>query len=315
MDKVLITTPTFAKYGTEAPAILAAAGLEAVRAAQPVKADRDLLGYLDGVTAIITGLEPITAAVIDAAKELKVIAKHGIGVDNIDLEAARRRGIRVVNAPGTNKDAVADLVFGLMFALTRRILAADASVRQGQWPRMFGQAVWGRKIGIVGMGAIGRAVAMRAKGFQMPVYGCDTFWDEQFAAQYGVQRVSLEALLGEADFVTLHVPLMAETHNLIGEAELRRMKPTAYLINAARGGIVDEEALYRALTAGTIAGAGLDAFGAEPPLASPLLTLDNVVLTPHMGGYTEEALGLTSVVAAQSAVDVLAGRQPLSVIV
>ncbi len=315
MSKVLITTPTFAKYSTEAPAILAQAGLDAARAVQPVKSDRDLLGYLEGVTAIITGLEPITAAVIDAAKELKVIAKHGIGVDNIDLEAARRRGIRVVNAPGTNKDAVADLVFGMMFALTRRILVADASVRKGQWPRIFGQSVWGKKIGIVGMGAIGKAVALRAKGFHMPVCGCDTFWDEQFAAQYGVQRVSLETLLGEADFVTLHVPLMEETRNLIGETELRRMKPTAYLINAARGGIVDEVALYRALQARTIAGAGLDAFSAEPPEVSPLLTLDNVVVTPHMGGYTEEALGLTSVVTAQSVVDVLAGRKPMSVIV
>ncbi len=315
MSNVLITTPTFAKYSTEAPAILAQAGLETTRAVQPVKSDRDLLGYLDGVTAIITGLEPITAAVIDAASELKVIAKHGIGVDNIDLEAARRRGIRVVNAPGTNKDAVADLVFGMMFALTRRILSADASVRKGQWPRMFGQSVWGKKIGIVGMGAIGKAVAVRAKGFNMPVYGYDTFWDEQFAAQYGVQRVSLEVLLGEADFVTLHVPLMEETRNLIGEAELLRMKPAAFLINAARGGIVDEGALYRALQAKTIAGAGLDAFSVEPPEDSPLLSLDNVVVTPHMGGYTEEALGLTSVVAAQSVVDVLAGRKPLSVIV
>jgi D-3-phosphoglycerate dehydrogenase len=315
MGKVLITTPTFAKYSSEAPAILAQAGLEAVRAAQPVKSDRALLGYLDGVTAIITGLEPITATVIDAARELKVIAKHGIGVDNIDLEAARRRGIRVVNAPGTNKDAVADLVFGLMFALTRRLLAADASVRKGEWPRMFGQSVWGKKIGIVGMGAIGKAVALRAEGFRMPTFGYDTYWDEQFAAQHGVQRVSLEALLGEADFVTLHVPLLEETRNLIGEAELRLMKPTAFLINAARGGVVDEAALHGALTAGTIAGAGLDAFDAEPPLGSPLLALDNVVLTPHMGAYTEEALGLTSVAAAQSVVDVLAGRQPLSVIV
>ena len=315
MDKVLVTNASFAKYSKRAEEILQDYGLEIIRVKQPVTGENDLLGQLDDVVAIITGLEPVTGKVINSAPRLRVIVKHGIGVDNIDLDAAKEKGVIVANSPGTNREAVADLVFGLMLSLARKIPQSDRQVREGKWPKVFGQSVWGKTLGIIGLGVIGKSVAQRAKGFNMKVLAFDKYWDEEFASANGIIRSEVDEILKESDFVTLHVPLMKETRNLIGEKQLSIMKPTAYLINAARGGVVDEDALYKALKEGRIAGAGIDVFSTEPPTQSPLLGLQNVILTPHMGGFTDGALSMTSEFVSQVVVDALKGREIRSRIV
>ena len=309
MEKILVTNASFAKYSKKAEEILIDYGLEIVRPNQPINDENDILEYLDGVVAIITGLEPITEKVISKALRLKVIGKHGIGVDNIDIEAAKKKGITVLNAPGTNKEAVADLVFGLMLSLARKIPNSDRQVRAGKWPKVFGQSVFGKTLGIIGLGAIGRSMVQRAKGFEMKVIAFDSYWDKEYAETNGVIYSSIDEILKEADFITLHVPLTPETNNSIGIEQLRSMKSTAYLINASRGGVVDEEALYKVLKEGKIAGAGLDVFSTEPPIDSPLFELDNVILSPHMGGFTDGALATTSEFIAKSIVDSLDGKE------
>lgn len=304
MPKVLITTPSFAKFSEEPMNVLHQAGLTPVRVQKhPITDEKDLLEYLDeDVQAIITGLEPIGRTVMEAAKGLKVVIKHGIGVDNIDLEAARELGICVANTPGANKEGVADFAFGLMLAAARKIPQADRSIKEGRWEGFFGSSVYGRTLGIVGMGAIGKAMAMRAKGFSMKILGYDPFWDEAFAAQNGIRRCTLEEILKESDFITIHVPLMKQTENLIDEPQLRMMKKSAFLINAARGGIVNEKALYTACKEGWIAGAGLDAFSKEPvDTDDPLPKLSNVIATAHIAFYCDEAMNSTSLFAAKVA--------------
>ncbi|MGE5633408.1 MAG: phosphoglycerate dehydrogenase [Caulobacteraceae bacterium] len=308
MNKVLVTNASFAKYSKKAQETLENYGLGIVRPKQPVTNGDELLGYLDDVVAIITGLEPITREVIYSAPKLKVIAKHGIGVDNIDLDAAKEKGIVVVNSPGTNREAVADLVFGLMLSLARKIHKSDNQVRAGEWPKVFGYSVGGKTIGIIGLGAIGRSIVQRAKGFNMKVIAFDKFWSKEYAEANGVVYSDIDGILREADFISLHVPLTEDTRNLIGADQLAMMKPTAYLINAARGGVVDENALYKALVEGKIAGAGLDVFSSEPPTDSPLLGLENVIVTPHMGGFTDGALSATSEFVAQAVIDALEGK-------
>jgi D-3-phosphoglycerate dehydrogenase len=316
MKKVLITTPTFAKYSEAALQCLRDGGLEIVRTTQPVAREADVLACVDDDTvAIIAGLEPITKAVIDSAPALKVVAKHGIGVDNIDLNAAKERGVRVVNAPGTNSEAVADLAIGFMFALARRIPDASARLRAGEFPRMIGKSVWGATLGIIGMGMIGKAVARRGRGLNMPTLAYDPFFDQAFADANGVRKATLDEVLRNADFVTIHLPYMEQTKNLIGKDELAKMKSTAYLINTARGGIVDEKALYDTLYNHKIAGAAIDVFSKEPPVGSPLLSLLNTITTPHMGAYTEEALQLTSEFVAKVVLEVLNGNKPSCTIV
>ena len=305
----MITNASFAKYSKKAEEILIDYGLEIVRPNQPINDENDILEYLDGVVAIITGLEPITEKIISNASKLKVIGKHGIGVDNIDIGAAKKKGITVLNAPGTNKEAVADLVFGLMLSLARKIPNSDRQVRTGKWPKVFGQSVFGKTLGIIGLGAIGRSMVQRAKGFGMKVIAFDSYWDKEYAETNGVIYSNIDEILKEADFITLHVPLTAETKNSIGIEQLRNMKSTAYLINASRGGVVDEGALYAALKEGIIAGAGLDVFSTEPPIDSPLFELDNVILSPHMGGFTDGALATTSEFIAQAIVDSLDGKE------
>ncbi|HWR60041.1 MAG TPA: phosphoglycerate dehydrogenase [Clostridia bacterium] len=315
MNKVLATNASFAKYSRKAQEILEGYGLETVRPGQASVTEEGLLDDLEDVVAIITGLEPITGRIINSAPGLKVIVKHGIGVDNIDLDAAKEKGVIVANSPGTNREAVADLVFGLMLSLARKISQSDRQVREGKWPKVFGQSVWGKTIGIIGLGVIGRSVVQRAKGFNMTVLAFDKFWNEEYARANGIIYSDVEGILKEADFVSLHVPLMEETRNLIGAAQLNLMKPTAYLINAARGGVVDEAALFTALSKGKIAGAGIDVFSSEPPVNSSLLELENVILTPHMGGFTDGALSMTSEYVAQTVVDALEGKELKSRIV
>lgn len=240
---------------------------------------------------VVRSATKVTRRLIDAAPKLRWVARAGAGLDNIEVEAARARGIVVLNVPGANAIAVAELVFGLLLGLLRQIPAADASLRLGEWDRSRwkGGELRGRTLGIVGLGRIGRAVASRARAFEMTCVGHDPFVDDAAARALGVEPLALQAVLSRAQILTLHLPLTGATRGLIGAAELARLPRGAIVVNAARGGLVDEAALHAALVSGALAGAAFDVFASEPPGASPLLSLPNVVATPHIGAATVEA--------------------------
>lgn len=271
------------------------------------KALKDALCGCDGV---IAGLDRYDEGIIREANGLKVISRYGVGVDNVDLKAATESGIVVTLTPGANTEAVADLAFALMMASARNIVKADRLTREGGWPKMLGGSVWGKTVGVLGTGAIGRSFARRLTGFSARVLLFDVRQDEQFAGSVGGRYVTLDEMLSESDFISVHVPLNAATKGLIGRHEISMMKPTSYIINTARGGIVDEEALADALEEGKIAGAGIDVFVHEPPVGSRLALSDKVVMTPHMGSYTREAVAMMGMMAATNLIDALDGRKP-----
>ncbi|WP_245530565.1 phosphoglycerate dehydrogenase [Pseudothermotoga thermarum] len=279
---------------------------------RPLK-EEELIAELSKVLpvhGIIVGVDPITRKVIESLPDLKIIAKHGVGVDNIDLVAVKERGVIVTNAPGSNSESVADLTWALILAAARQIPKADRVTRQGRWDRLVGYEIYGKTIGIIGTGQIGLAVARRARGFNMKILAYDKFPNEKAAKEIGITYVSLEQLLKEADIITVHVPLTDETRGLIGRNEFEFMKRTAIFINTSRGEIVDEEALYEALKSNRIWAAGLDVYSKEPPIGNPLLELENVVLTPHLGAYTVEANLKMGMAAAKSIVQTFKGEDP-----
>lgn len=241
---------------------------------------------------IVRSRTKVTAEVIEAGKNLKVLGRAGVGVDNIDLDYATRRGIVVLNAPGGNVVSAAEHTFALLLALVRHIARADASLRSGKWERsrFKGVELHGKTLGLAGAGRIGTEVARRGRAFGMRVIGYDPYLSRERAERAGIELVTLPDLLEEADVVSVHTPLTEETRGLIGAEELALMKPTAYIVNAARGGVVDEAALAKALEEGKLAGAALDVFEHEPVRPDhPLLKLENVVVIPHLGGATREA--------------------------
>jgi D-3-phosphoglycerate dehydrogenase len=294
--KVLVTVYHLA--AREAPYLerLERAGFEVVR--NPLGrhyTEQELIDALPGVFATLAGGEPYTERVFRAATDLRVVARFGVGYDMIDVAAASRHGVAVAMAFGANHEAVADFTVTLMAGLATGLIDHHQRAKSGGWGCGFHAAFWGSTVGVIGLGRIGRAVARRCRGFSMRVLAYDTRPDAAYAREHEVSLVSLETLLRESDFVTLHAPHTPETENLIDGPRLRLMKPTAYLVNTARGALVDEDALYDALSTGRIAGAGLDVFKREPPTGSPLLGLDNVIVTPHAAGMsvTAEALMAT----------------------
>lgn len=310
--RVLIGSRSFGRAIPEHIGQLEATGCEVIRN-QVGRAYREaeLLEVLPDCDAIITGTDELTAAVIQTAGRLKTIAKHGVGLETIDLEAARARGIVVSATPGAIHDSVADLTLALLLALARKIVPSHLSTQQGSWKPFFGMELRDKTLGIAGLGRIGKAVCERAQAFGMRVIAFDPYPDEAFAAAHQVTFVSLPDLLRESDVVSLHAPAEATEGALIGAAELKLMKPTALLINTARGQLIDEAALADALRAGQIAGAGLDAFVEEPPLGSPLLELENVVLTPHIGGRTLDGQRRMGETVIENCLRALQGEPPL----
>jgi D-3-phosphoglycerate dehydrogenase len=269
------------------------------------------------VAAVISRKGKITRQQIErSAGRLKIIARTGVGVDpsRVDLEAAAEFKVVVTNQPGSNSIAVTELVFGQMIALARHTQAADLAVRNGRWgeyAKFIGIELAGRDLGIVGMGNIGTRVALRARAFEMGLLVYDPYIPASHVTALGGRWVALQELLAEADFVTIHCPLNRETRGMIGAAELALLKPSAYLLNAARGGIIDEAALGALLRSGKIAGAALDVVANEPPAADhPLLSLPNVLWTPHLGAVTFEASQRGEWGAAEEVVRVLEGKQP-----
>ena len=256
---------------------------------------------------VVRSASRVTAAVIEAASALRVIGRAGAGLENVDIDAAGRRGIVCMNVPDGNTIAAAEHTMALLLAVARKIPQAHAHLRGGKWERepFLGVEVYGKTLGIVGLGRIGTEVARRAQGFQMSVVAYDPYLDTGVAERLGVERVDLDALLRRSDFLSVHVPLTKETRGLIGAAELARTKPGVRIVNCARGGVVDEPALTAAIQAGRVAGAGLDVFDREPPWGSPLVDLDAVVVTPHLGASTAEAQTRVAVAIARQVADLL----------
>lgn len=264
----------------------------------------------------------ITERIINSATKLKGIVRYGIGVDNIDLKAASKRRIPVANVPDYCIGTVADHAFAILLTLNRKLLLADNIMRSGNWgawtspsPKLMGVDLEGKTLGLIGIGKIGSAVAARAKGFGMKVIAYDPYIPKEAAEKLGIDLVNLETLLKNADFISIHSPLTNETRGMIGEKELKLMKKTAYIINTARGPIIQEEALYKALKNGWIAGAGLDVYAKEPPdKDNPLFKLENVVLTPHIAYYTQEAIWRLEMTAVEEAIRILQGQLPKNLV-
>jgi D-3-phosphoglycerate dehydrogenase len=278
---------------------------------RPGLSREELLASLPDYDALIVRSQvKVDAAVIAAGTRLQVIGRAGVGVDNVDLDAATRAGITVVNAPTGNTIAAAEHTLALLYGVARKIAAADASVRRGEWKRVqfTGLELRGRILGIVGLGKIGQAIADRARAMEMTVLAADPFITAEQAAHHGVELVSFDALLLRSDVVSVHVPLSRATRHLISHEQLARMKPGAILLNVARGGVIDEAAVAHALREGRIAGAGIDVFEVEPPTDSPLLGAPNTLLTPHLGASTAEAQVAVAEEVADQVLDVLAGR-------
>ena len=275
--------------------------------------DSKFIEALQQVDAILCGNDlVVNDELLDMAPKVKAIAKMGAGLDTVDIQAATRHNALVFHTPGANNQAVADHTFALILNVARKILFCDRSLREKRWEhtKIMGLEIWQKTLGLIGLGAIGRCVALRAKGFQMKVVAYDPFWPTEFAQEQGIEKMEIEELLKVSDIVSIHVPLISETRSMINEKTLGMMKPTAILINAARGGIVNETDLYHALKNGVITGAGLDVFESEPPSESPLLELDNVVLTPHTAAFTFEGMNNMSVGVVEQLIEYSNGTKP-----
>jgi glyoxylate reductase len=270
----------------------------------------------DAVLSMVNNF--ITDDILQQASKLKVIGNCGVGYNNIDIASAEKRGIVVTNTPDVLNDATADLTWALILGIARRIVEADHFVREGKFtgwlPHLFiGNMVYGKKLGIIGMGRIGSAVCQRAKGFNMKVYYYNRNpLSKEKEQEYNAQYVDLETLLKECDYITIHAPLNEESYHLIGREELHLMKKDAYLINTSRGPLIDEQALYEHLKEGKIAGAALDVYEHEPKIVEGLLALDNVILLPHIGSATYETRTKMAELAANNIANVLSGKEPIT---
>jgi len=288
-DKVLVTVAQLYRREADYLRRLEAAGLRVERriGRRGRLSEDELMEALPGVFATLASMEPYTERVFRSAPELRIIGRWGVGYDAIDVPAATGHGVLVCTAVGANHESVADYAVALMLALQRGIVANHRMLTSGVWQTVFRPAIWKATVGIVGLGRIGQAVARRCRGFDMTILAYEPFPDLAFVRAHGIALVSLEELLRRADLVTLHCPATPESHHLIDGERLALMKPTAHLVNTARGSLVDEAALHDALTGGRLAGAGLDVFETEPLSASPLFGLPNVIVSPHLAGVDE----------------------------
>lgn len=313
--RILVTARSFRKTPGKHHEMLKKANYEVINSPhdRPLAAN-ELLQLIEDVDGAILGLDEVSAEVISAGKRLRILSRYGVGVDRVDVEAATREGVVVTNTPGTNQIAVAELTLGLMLSSARRIPEHDSITKSGEWRRVRGTELAYKTLGIIGLGQISHEVIRRAAPFEMRILVHTGYPEEALAKRYGVEYVLLERLIEDSDFVSLHCSLTPERVGLIGEAQLRAMKPTAYLINTARGELVDEGALFKALKEHWIAGAANDVYAQEPPVGSPLLGLDNFIATPHIGANTVESVLRMGTMAVENALLVLEGKRPLHVV-
>jgi len=310
--KVLISATSFSTLTPEPEERLRAEGYEIIHNpyGRPMTAE-ELRPLLAQVEAVAAGVDQFHPPAFDDARNLKVIARHGAGLDCVDIPECTRRGIVVANTPGANAEAVADMALALMLAVARRVPEGDACIKAGGWENTYGRDLFKATLGLLGLGRIGKGVARRCRGFDMRILAYDPYFDEAFAQQFGVERAdSVDQVLREADFVSLHLPLMPETRGFINKTRLAMMKPTAILVNTARGAIIDEAALAEALTAGAIYGAGLDVYASEPPTNSPLLRCPRTVTLPHVSSNTPGALLAMGNGVTDAIIAVLNGKKP-----
>ena len=310
--QILVTPTSFGRGDPRLRATLEAAVGRVIYnpTAQPLSSDvlRDLL---PGCHGYIAGLDTIDQAALAAADQLRVIARYGAGVDRIDLDAARRRGIVVTSTPSANAVSVAELAIGLMLALLRSIPSAHIATQAGQWPRINGVSLEGKIVGLLGFGAIGHHVARRLQGFDCQIIAHDPIVDPAIAQALGVQLCTIDEVITQADLLSLHLPALPTTRSMVNTAFLRMMKPGAFLINTARGELIDEQALATALASGQLRGAALDVFSTEPPNPhNPLLAAPNIILTPHSGAHTDGAIHAMGWGALHDCLAVLCGEAP-----
>jgi len=266
---------------------------------------------LPGIDGYIAGLDTIDGAALQAANQLKVIARYGVGVDGVDLQTAKERNIVVTNTPGANSVSVAELTLALILAMARQIPQGVAATRQGQFPRLTGLALEGKTMGILGLGSIGKQLARRLSSFDCRILAFDPYPDREFASRHKVELAPQDRVLAEADFLSLQLPLLPETRGLVNQEFLAMMKPGAFLVNTARGELIDEDALLQALRSGHLRGAALDVFAQEPPDPDhPLLALPQVIATPHLGSQTDGATNTMGWMAFNECLAVLGGEAP-----
>jgi D-3-phosphoglycerate dehydrogenase len=304
MKKVLIADP----LSEQGIAILKEHVLVDVKTGLSPEELKNIISGYDGI--IVRSQTQVTASIIETSTNLQVIGRAGVGVDNIDLAAATKRGIIVVNAPTGNTISAAEHAIALLLSLARHIPNANASLKSGAWKRssFMGTEVRGKTLGIIGLGNVGSEVAKRAKGLAMNLLGYDPFISPERASNLNVKVVSIEELLKQSDFITLHIPLLKETKELIGEEEFKLVKPTMRIINTARGGLIDEKALLKAISEERVAGAAIDVFEKEPCTDSLLFANDKIIVTPHLGASTKEAQSLAASDVAQQILDIFDGK-------
>jgi phosphoglycerate dehydrogenase-like enzyme len=311
MPKVLITPTSLAGVSGPFLDLLREAGFEVVYTGRGAQlTEEEILHHLAGISATLAGSEPYTRRVLAAHPDLRVIARVGVGYDAVDVAAATAQGIAVTITPGANHDAVAEHTFALILALAKHLISQDRGTRADRWPRQTNLPLRGRALGIAGLGRIGKAVALRGECFGMRLLAYEPFPDVDFVRRHNVSLMPLERLLAEADYLTLHTPLTPESRHLINQRTLALMKPSAFLINTARGGLVCEADLLTALRDKRIAGAALDVFEQEPTLQNPLFELDNVVLTPHAAGGDYQSRDDMALAAARAVVALSRGEWP-----
>ena len=286
--KVLISSRSFGKIDSGAIELLKNEGLEPILNPYGKKLnEREILDLLDDVVGIIAGTEEITEKIISHNDQLKVISRYGIGLDNIDLKAADQKNVMVFNTPETPKIAVAELTLTLILSLLKKVVNADKNAKNDVWKPEIGNLLSEKTVGIIGLGRIGKQLVELLSPFKLKILAYETNPDKEFVSKYKINLVSLDTLISKSDIITLHVPRTEQTRHMIGEKELMHMKENAFLINTARGGLIDEEVLYRFLKERKIAGAAIDVLEDEPNTGK-LKELDNIILTPHIGSYTIE---------------------------
>jgi len=269
----------------------------------------ELLEILPDCDGYLAGVDQVTEKVLRACPRLRAVSRYGVGYERVDIKAAKECGALVSNTPGANAEAVGELAFGMMLTLARQLIPLDQSTRQNGWTRANGIEMYGKTVGIIGLGAIGRVVARCASGFCMRVIAYDLVIDRAYCKKHGIESQSFDEVLSQSDFLSLHVPLTDSTKHMIDREAFRHMKNGVILINASRGGLIDETAAEEALRTGKLGGLGLDAFETEPPVGSPLFQYENVIATPHTGAHTKEAVTNMTSMAVDNLIAMLNGEE------